>query len=263
MSSNIVITKVNERGIAEVILNRPQRNNAYNSDMIIELIKSFEALYKNKSVRVVIIKGNGKHFQAGADLQWLKEISNLSQKENVEVSRKTASAIKGLTEFPKPTIALIHGGCFGGGTGIAAAADIVIASEDAVFSISEARWGVMAGIIIPHLNASIGARNVRRYALSCERFNASQAKEMGLIHQVCKTGELESAVKAVIEDLLMCAPDALEATKRRTLIESGLMLSDKKFDELVFEHSQKRMSDEAKEGLNSFLEKRPASWYQN
>ena len=263
MSSNIVITKVNERGIAEVILNRPERNNAYNSDMIIELIKSFEALYKNKSVRVVIIKGNGKHFQAGADLQWLKEIGNLSQKENIEVSKKTASAIKGLTEFPKPTIALIHGGCFGGGTGIAAAADIVIASEDAVFSISEARWGVMAGIIIPHLNTSIGARNVRRYALSCERFNASQAKEMGLIHQVCKTGELESAVKPVIEDLLMCAPDALEATKRRTLIESGLMLSDKKFDELVFEHSQKRMSNEAKEGLNSFLEKRTASWYQN
>ena len=263
MSSNIVITKVNERGIAEVILNRPQRNNAYNSDMIIELIKSFEALYKNNSVRVVLIKGNGKHFQAGADLQWLKEIGNLSQKENIEVSKKTASAIKGLTEFPKPTIALIHGGCFGGGTGIAAAADIVIASEDAVFSISEARWGVMAGIIIPHLNTSIGARNVRRYALSCERFNASQAKEMGLIHQVCKTGELESAVKPVIEDLLMCAPEALEATKRRTLIESGLMLPDKKFDELVFEHSQKRMSNEAKEGLNSFLEKRTASWYQN
>ena len=263
MSSNIVITKVNERGIAEVILNRPERNNAYNSDMIIELIKSFEALYKNNSVRVVLIKGNGKHFQAGADLQWLKEIGNLSQKDNIEVSKKTASAIKGLTEFPKPTIALIHGGCFGGGTGIAAAADIVIASEDAVFSISEARWGVMAGIIIPHLNASIGARNVRRYALSCERFNASQAKEMGLVHRVCKTGELESAVKPVVEDLLMCAPDALEATKRRTLIESGLMLSDKKFDELVFEHSQKRMSNEAKEGLNSFLEKRTASWYQN
>ena len=181
MSENIVLTSVNERGIAEVILNRPERNNAYNGDMIIELIKSFESLYKNHSVRVVLIKGNGKHFQAGADLQWLKEIGNLSQKENIEVSRKTASAIQGLTKFPKPTIALIHGGCFGGGTGIAAAADIVIASEDAIFSISEAKWGVMAGIIIPHLNASIGVRNVRRYALTCERFNASQAKEMGLV----------------------------------------------------------------------------------
>ena len=161
MSENIVLTNVNERGIAEVILNRPEKNNAYNGDMIIELIKSFEALYKNNSVRLVTIKGNGKHFQAGADLQWLKEIGKLSQKENIEVSRKTASAIQGLTMFPKPTIALIHGGCFGGGTGIAAAADIVIASEDAIFSISEARWGVMAGIIIPHLNACIGVRNVR------------------------------------------------------------------------------------------------------
>ena len=194
MSENIILTNVNERGIAEVILNRPEKNNAYNGDMIIELIKSFEALYKNNSVRIVIIKGNGKHFQAGADLQWLKEIGNLSQKENIEVSRKTASAIKGLTEFPKPTIAMIHGGCFGGGTGIAAAADIVIASEDSIFSISEARWGVMAGIIIPHLNASIGVRNVRKYALTCERFDASQAKDMGLVHLVCKTGDLENAV---------------------------------------------------------------------
>ena len=186
MSENIVLTNVNERGIAEVILNRPEKNNAYNGDMIIELIKSFEDLYKNNSVRIVIIKGNGKHFQAGADLQWLKEIGNLSQKENIEVSRKTALAIRGLTEFPKPTIAMIHGGCFGGGTGIAAAADIVIASEDSIFSISEARWGVMAGIIIPHLNASIGVRNVRKYALTCERFDASQAKDMGLVHLVCK-----------------------------------------------------------------------------
>ena len=142
MSENIVLTSVDERGIAEVILNRPEKNNAYNGDMIIELIKSFEALYKNNSVRLVIIKGNGKHFQAGADLQWLKEIGNLSQKENIEVSRKTALAIRGLTEFPKPIIAMIHGGCFGGGTGIAAAADIVIAVKDSIFSISEARWGV-------------------------------------------------------------------------------------------------------------------------
>ena len=221
MSENIILTNVNERGIAEVILNRPEKNNAYNGDMIIELIKSFQALYKNNSVRIVIIKGNGKHFQAGADLQWLKEIGNLSQKENIEVSRKTALAIRGLTEFPKPTIAMIHGGCFGGGTGIAAAADIVIASEDSIFSISEARWGVMAGIIIPHLNASIGVRNVRKYALTCERFDASQAKDMGLVHLVCKTGDLENAVKPIIDNLLLCDPDALEATKSRTLIESS------------------------------------------
>jgi methylglutaconyl-CoA hydratase len=157
---------------------------------------------------------------------------------------------------------MIHGGCFGGGTGIAAAADIVVASEDAIFSIAEARWGVMAGIIIPHLNASIGVRNVRRYALTCERFDANEAKNIGLVHQICKTGELNNTVKPIIESLLMCAPIALEMTKKRALIESGLILSDDKFEELVLEHSQKRMTSEATEGLNSFLEKRFATWYQ-
>ena len=261
MSENIVETNIDERGVAEVILNRPQRNNAYNGEMISELIKSLTALYENKDVRVVILKGNGKHFQGGADLEWLKEIGKLDEKENIEVSRRTASAIRGLIEFPKPTIALIHGGCFGGGTGIAAAADIVIASEDAIFSIAEAKWGVMAGIIIPHLNATIGVRNVRRYALTCERFDANQAKDMGLVHEICKTGELEKAVKPIIENLLSCAPIALEMTKRRSLIESDLVLSEEKFNELVIEHSQKRMTEEATEGLNSFLEKRAASWY--
>ena len=261
MSENIVETSIDERGVAEVILNRPQRNNAYNGEMISELIKSFTALYENKDVRVVILKGNGKHFQGGADLEWLKEIGKLDEKENIEVSRRTASAIRGLIEFPKPTIALIHGGCFGGGTGIAAAADIVIASEDTIFSIAEAKWGVMAGIIIPHLNATIGVRNVRRYALTCERFDANQAKDMGLVHEICRTGELEKAVKPIIENLLSCAPIALEMTKRRSLIESDLVLSEEKFNELVIEHSQKRMTEEANEGLNSFLEKRAASWY--
>ena len=262
MSKDIVITNVDERGIAEVILNRPERNNAYNGEMISELIKSFTALYENQDVRVVLLRGNGNHFQGGADLEWLKEIGNLDQEENIEVSKRTASAIRGLMEFPKPTIAMIHGGCFGGGTGIAAAADIVIASEDSIFSIAEAKWGVMAGIIIPHLNASIGVRNVRRYALTCERFDASQAKDMGLVHEICKTGELKKTVKPIIENLLSCAPIALEMTKKRSLIESDLILSDEKFNELVLEHSQKRMTEEAAEGLNSFLEKRTASWYQ-
>ena len=262
MSEGIVLTSIDSRGIAEVVLNRPERNNAYNGAMIAELINSFTSLYNNNDVKVVLIKGNGKHFQGGADLEWLKEIGKLNKEENIEVSRRTASAIKGLTEFPKPTIAMIHGGCFGGGTGIAAAADIVVASEDAIFSIAEARWGVMAGIIIPHLNASIGVRNVRRYALTCERFDANEAKNIGLVHQICKTGELNNTVKPIIESLLMCAPIALEMTKKRALIESGLILSDDKFEELVLEHSQKRMTSEATEGLNSFLEKRVASWYQ-
>jgi methylglutaconyl-CoA hydratase len=259
--SDVVLSSVDARGVATVTLNRPERNNAYNGAVIEALIDGIEALAADDAVRVVVLRGNGRHFQAGADLSWLKEIGQLSPLENIEVSRRTASAIQGLTELAKPTVALIHGGCFGGGTGIAAAADIVIASEDAVFSITEARWGVMAGIIVPHLNAAMGARNVRRYALTCERFGAEAAREMGLVHQVCPEGGLDDAAAPVIDNLLMSAPEALAQTKRRALIEAGLDLSGSHFSELVEEHALKRQSDEAAEGLASFLEKRPPSWY--
>ena len=203
MKEGIVLTKIDDRGIAEVTLNRPERNNAYNGEMISELIKSFTYLYENNDVRIWRIRGLGTNLQGGEDLEGIKEIGKLNEQENIEVSRDTLSAIKGPTDFPKPTIAMIHGVCFGGGTGIAAAADIVIASEDAIFSIAEAKWGVMAGIIIPHLNASIGVRNVRRYTLTCESFDATEAKNIGLVHHICKTGEMDDAVKPNIERLLM------------------------------------------------------------
>jgi methylglutaconyl-CoA hydratase len=256
-----VLCGVDRRGVATVTLNRPERNNAYNGDVIGGLLEAFGRLGDDAAVRVVTIRGNGRHFQAGADLGWLKEIGRLSPEENVVVSRRTASAIRGLTEFPKPTVALVHGGCFGGGTGIVAAADVVIASDDAIFAITEARWGVMAGIIVPHLNAAIGVRNVRRYGLTCERFGAAEAQAMGLVHQVCPEGGLDAAAAPVIDALLMSAPDATAQTKRRALVEAGLVLTDEHFEALIVEHSAKRQTDEAVEGLASFLEKRPPAWY--
>jgi methylglutaconyl-CoA hydratase len=259
--AGVVQVSVDARGVATVTLNRPDRNNAYNGEMISALIERVGDLSVDPAVRVLVLRGNGKHFQAGADLGQPGQIGGLSPLENVEVSRRTASAIQGLTEFPKPTVALIHGGCFGGGTGMVAAADIAIASADAVFSITEARWGVMAGIIVPHLNAAIGVRNVRRYALTCERFGARTAREMGLVHQVCPTGGLDAAAAPIIDNLLMSAPEALAQTKKRALIEAGLDLSGTHFSELVEEHALKRQSAEAEEGLASFHEKRPPSWY--
>jgi methylglutaconyl-CoA hydratase len=256
-----VLCAVDGRGVATVTLNRPDRNNAYNSEVIGGLLDAFGQLATDDAVRVVLIRGNGRHFQAGADLAWLKEIGALSPEENVVVSRRTASAIRGLTEFPKPTIALVHGGCFGGGTGIVAAADMVIASEDAIFSITETRWGVMAGIIIPQLNAAMGVRNVRRYALTCERFGAEEARAMGLVHQVCPEGGLDAAAAPVVDALLMTAPEATAQTKRRALLEAGLVMTDEHFEALVAEHAAKRQTAEAVEGLASFLEKRPPNWY--
>ena len=262
MTEPVVLLNVDTRGVATITLNRPKVNNAYNGEVIEAMIDAVGECASNEDIRVLVIKGNGKHFQAGADLKWLKEIGNLSPDENINVSRLTATAIRGLTEISKPTVALIHGGCFGGGTGIAAACDIVLASNVAIFSITETRWGVMASVIIPQLNASIGVRNTRRYALTCERFDAKTACEIGLVHQVCDVGELEATAASIIDHLLLAAPDATAQTKAATLKDAKLTISDEYFEELVLTHAAKRQSEEAIEGLTSFAEKRDPSWYR-
>ena len=261
MPDPVVLLEVDKRGVATITLNRPEVNNAYNGEFVKAMIEAVVSCSNDDMVRVIVIKGNGKHFQAGADLKWLKEIGKLSPQENIDVSRLTASAIRGLTEVLKPTIALVHGGCFGGGTGIAASCDIVVASDDALFSITETRWGVIASIIVPQLNAAIGPRNTRRYALTCERFDAQTAFDIGLVHQVCPTGKLDETVAPIIENLLLAAPIATSETKKATLKDAGLLLTDEYFEELVSSHAAKRQTDEAMEGLASFSDKRNPSWY--
>ena len=261
MSAPVILFSVDDRGVATITINRPEVNNAYDGEVIGAMIAAVLQCAVDPKVRIIVIRGNGRHFQAGADLKWLKQIGKLSPEENLAVSRRTALAIRGLTEVMKPTIALIHGGCFGGGAGIAAACDIVIASDDAIFSITEARWGVIASIIVPQLNAAIGPRNTRRYALTCERFGAADAKAIGLVHQVCPVGDLDRAAAPIIEALLMAAPDALTQTKRAVLEDAGLLVSEAYFDMLVESHAAKRQTDEAMEGLASFAEKRRPVWY--
>jgi methylglutaconyl-CoA hydratase len=206
-------------------------------------------------------KGNGKHFQAGADLTWINGVAAMGSQENVAASRLTAEAIRRLDTCPVPTLALIQGGCFGGGTGVAAACDIVVASQDAVFSIAETRWGLMAGIILPHLCRAMGVRQVRRYALTGERFDAAEACRLGLVHQVCPTGGLAEAGSKIVDAVLMNAPGATTATKLRTLASARAFLDDGEMRDLIEEHARTRQQAEAKEGLLSFKEKRKPAWY--
>lgn len=249
------------RGVATVTLNRPQVNNAYNGDLIAGLHEAMDALAAAPGVRVVVLRGNGKHFQAGADLTWLAEVARQSPDVNERVSRATAEAVRRLDTLPVPTVALVQGGCFGGGTGIVAAADVVVASEDAVFSISETRWGLMAGVILPQLCQAIGLRQVRRYALAGERFDAHEARRLGLVHEVCAVGALDDAGARVVDALLMNAPHATALTKLRALQVAGAFVDDGTFRDLVREHAATRQLEEAREGLASFREKRPPAWY--
>jgi methylglutaconyl-CoA hydratase len=249
------------RGVGTVTFNRPAVNNAYNGDVIQGLHEAMDALGAEPGLRAVVVRGHGKHFQAGADLKWVAEVARQSPAESEEVSRATAEAVRRLDTLPVPTVALVQGGCFGGGTGIAAACDVVVASEDAIFSISETRWGLMAGIVLPQLCQAMGFRQVRRYALTGERFDAHEARRLGLVHEVCPTGALEEVGTRIVDALLMNAPGATTATKLRALQVAGAIVDDGAFRELVSEHAAIRRRAEATEGLASFAEKRRPTWY--
>jgi methylglutaconyl-CoA hydratase len=259
-STGPVLWQVDERGVATVTLNRPEVNNAYNGDLIQGLLVALDALGAVSTLRAALIRGNGRHFQAGADLKWIDAVRKSSPEENIRVSRATAEAVQRLNHAPVPTVALVQGGCFGGGTGIIAACDIVIAADNAMFSIAEVRWGLTAAIIIPQLNDAIGVRQVRRYALTGERFGADEARRIGLVHEVVPLADLEAAGARVIGRVLENGPAAVAETKAITLASTFGDLGDDAFTRLIESHSTKRQSQEAAEGLASFAEKRAGRW---
>lgn len=261
MSQPVVLCETDRRGVATVTLNRPEVNNAYNAGVVQALLDTFGTLAADAAVRAIVIRANGRHFQAGADLKWLQEIGRMDADANHETSLRTAAAMRGLNEMDKPAIALVQGACVGGGTGIVASCDIVIAERTATFAISEARWGMAATIIFPQLNAAIGVRNVRRYALTCERFDAARAQAMGLVHELCEPGGLDASLAPVIDGLLRAGPQAVALSKRSAMRSAGALVSDAEFQTLIEEHAAKRRSPEAAEGLQSFAEKREAAWF--
>jgi methylglutaconyl-CoA hydratase len=255
-----VLLERDARGVATVRLNRPQRNNAYDEAMLRGLLQGLAALQADDSVRLVVLRGNGAHFQAGADLAWLRSVAAADAAANLAASRLTAQAVRALDDCDRPTLALVQGSCIGGGTGIVAACDLVIAEDTARFAISEARWGLAASIIFPQLDAAIGVRQVRRYALSGEVFDAARAQAIGLVHECCPAGGLDAAAAPVIDAFLRTAPRAAAISKRSARACAGSILSDARFEQLVAEHAERRRSPEALEGLASFAQRRPPAW---
>jgi methylglutaconyl-CoA hydratase len=255
-----VLASLDSRGVASVTLNRPEVNNAYNGAMIEGLLEAMDELAGKSELRAVVLKGNGKHFQAGADLKWIGQVRDASAGENERVSRATAEAVDRLNRLPVPTVALVQGGCFGGGTGMIAACDVVIAANNAIFSIAEVRWGLTAAIIIPQLSDAISARQLRRYALSGERFDATEACRIGLAHQVVPLEGLAAAGEDMLARLLENGPEAIGETKAWILKSAWGGFDQATFDALSTSHAAKRRSPEAGEGLASFAEKRAARW---
>jgi methylglutaconyl-CoA hydratase len=256
----VVLCVTDERGVATVTLNRPALNNAYNADMLASLTAIWATLAADALVRVVVIRGNGAHFQAGADLNWLQAVAVMDETANLAASAATAHALSALDNLPKPTVALVHGSCVGGGTGLVASCDIVVAERGASFAISEARWGMAATIIFPQLVAAIGIRNLRRYALSCEGFDARRAEVLGLVHEVCQPGQLDATSAPIIDALLKIAPGAQALSKHSATRCARAAIDEQAVTRLINEHATKRRSAEAREGLASFAEKREPAW---
>jgi methylglutaconyl-CoA hydratase len=262
MPANPVLWELDARGVATVTLNRPEVNNAYDAGLIQGVLSAMDELGKKPDLRIVVLKGNGRHFQAGADLKWINAVRPGSTAENEAVSQATFEAVQRLNLLPVPTVALVQGGCFGGGTGVISACDVVVAADNATFSITEVRWGLTAAIIIPQLCDAIGVRQVRRYALTGERFGAGEARRIGLVHEVVPLAELESAGAKFVELLLANGPQAMAETKALALESSfgGMAVEDEAYARLVRMHSARRRTGEASEGLASFAEKRPGNW---
>jgi methylglutaconyl-CoA hydratase len=247
-------------GVAQLTMSRPAVFNAFDEKMIAELDAAFARLIDDTTVRVIVLAGDGKHFSAGADLQWMQRASQASREWNLDDARRFASMLSRIESCPKPTVARVQGAALGGGVGLAVACDIAIAADNASFSVSEAKFGILPAVIGPYVTNAVGKRQAKRLALTTERIGATEALAIGLVQRVVALAELDAAVDAVVENLLAGGPDAQREIKQLfAQLEVGPVTADVR--ELTAQTiSRVRGTDEAREGFAAFLAKRPANW---
>jgi len=259
--SGPVLVEIDARGVATATLNRPDRGNAYDEEMLQALIAGLDALAADAQVRVLVVRGAGRHFQAGADIGWLGRAANYAPPEAYAASMATTLAMQKLNEFPKPTIAVVKGACFGGGCGMVCCVDVALATPDAIFGLTEVRVGVAPTPISTHMVHAMGLRHTRRYALTGERFDAAEAVRIGLVHEVVAAGEIEARVAQVVDACFLGAPGAIAATKDSFLGANGLKLDARAMALLAHESWMQRNAAEGHEGTAAFREKRLPAWY--
>ena len=247
-------------GVAEVRMSRASVFNAFDEAMIAALDSAFAQLSADASVRVVVLAGEGRHFSAGADLQWMQRASVASREDNLEDARRFAAMLSLIESCPKPTVARIQGAALGGGVGLACACDIAIAADNASFSVSEARFGILPAVIGPYLVNAVGQRQARRLALSATRIDAAEALRLGLVHQVVPLDSLDAALDTMVSELLAAGPNAQREIKQFFAELSAGPITPAVRELSAQTISRVRASEEAREGFAAFLAKRPADW---
>jgi methylglutaconyl-CoA hydratase len=247
-------------GVARVTLNRPELRNAFDDSLISELRKTFEEVGNDKTIRAVVLAGNGPAFCAGADLNWMKRMAGYSYEQNLADAQGLAEMLSALDRLPKPTIARVHGPAFAGGTGLVAACDIAIGTPEAKFCFSEAKLGLVPSTIGPHVMRAIGERAARRYFLTAEVFGAEEAERIGLLSILVPSSELDSKIDSLTRELIAGGPEAHGKIKQLIRSIAGRPLDDALVAQTAKSIAEVRVSPEGREGISSFLEKRRPSW---
>jgi len=254
------LTRVSRDGsVAIVTMGRPDVHNAFNEHLISQLHDAFRSLARDESVRVVILAGEGKSFSAGADLDWMRRAASFSEEENRRDAAAAAALWRAIAEFPRPVVARVHGNAFGGGAGLVATADIAIAADTAMFGFTEVRLGLVPATVAPHVVEKIGPGRALPLFLTGERFDAQRALAIGLVHQVVAAPQLDVAVGAAVDTLLMGGPDAQAACKElvRRIQSTDRAKIDAYTAGLI---AGARSGEEGREGVAAFLKKRKPHW---
>jgi len=249
-----------ERGVAVLWLNRPEVRNAFNETMIAELTAAFGELDADPSVRAVVLAGHGKVFCAGADLNWMKRTGEMDFEENRKDAMAFGVMLNRLHWIGKPTIARVHGAAFAGGMGLIAACDMAVASTETEFAVSEVKLGLTPATISPYVLAAMGERAARRYFLTAERFSAAEAYRIGFVQEIAQPHELDATVNAILGEIVQGAPGAHKVTKELIGAVAGRPLDAKLLADMAARIATARASEEGKEGVRSFLEKRAPAW---
>jgi methylglutaconyl-CoA hydratase len=246
--------------VAEVWLNRPDVRNAFNEHVIAELGAAFATLGDDPQLRAIVLGGRGKAFCAGADLGWMREMAGYTWERNRSDAQALADMLWLIYRCPVPVVGRIHADCYAGGVGLAAVCDVLVAAEGANFCLSEARLGLLPATISPYVIRAMGEQAARRYVVTAERFSAAQAHAMGFVHEVCAAESLDASVDGIVAALVVNGPMAVRACKTLVQDMAAQPITAALRGETARRIADIRASDEGREGVQSFLNKRPPAW---
>jgi methylglutaconyl-CoA hydratase len=260
MSYETIQLEKTPAGVALVWLNRPDVRNAFNETMIAELTDAFRTVDGDAALRAMILAGHGPAFCAGADLNWMKKMSGYTFEQNHADALGLARMLNTLHTMRKPTVARVHGPAFAGGMGLVAACDIAVAAHSAEFCLSEVRLGLVPATISPYVIAAMGSRSAHRYMLSAERFTAAEAYRIGFVQEIAVDEELDGTINALLGQLVSGGPASHAATKDLIRAVAGRPIDEDLIGDTATRIATARASDEGREGIRSFLEKRKPAW---